>query len=102
MRWAEQETLLADLFIVLGSSLVVYPAAGFPELAKHNGAKLVIVNREETGLDRHADLVLHEPRSPSASRCRSWRCSGPRRKRSPPTCSSCSGPRSWSTRRRAR
>ena len=61
MRRAEAETLAADLFIVLGSSLVVYPAAGFPELAKHNGAKLVIVNREETGLDRHADLVLHEP-----------------------------------------
>jgi len=61
MRRAEAETLAADLFIVLGSSLVVYPAAGFPELAKHNGAKLVIVNREETGLDRYADLVLHEP-----------------------------------------
>ncbi len=61
MRRAEAETLAADLFIVLGSSLVVYPAAGFPELAKHNGAKLVIVNREETGLDRYADLVLHQP-----------------------------------------
>ncbi len=61
MRRAEAATLAADLFIVLGSSLVVYPAAGFPELAKHNGAKLVIVNREETGLDRYADLVLHEP-----------------------------------------
>jgi NAD-dependent deacetylase len=61
MRRAEAETLAADLFIVLGSSLVVYPAAGFPELAKQNGARLVIVNREETGLDRYADLVLHEP-----------------------------------------
>ena len=61
MRRAEAETLAADLFIALGSSLVVYPAAGFPELAKHNGAKLVIVNREQTGLDRYADLVLHEP-----------------------------------------
>ena len=61
MRRAEAATLAADLFIVLGSSLVVYPAAGFPELAKRNGAKLVIVNREETGLDRIADLVLHEP-----------------------------------------
>ncbi len=61
MRRAEAETLAADLFIVLGSSLVVYPAAGFPELAKHNGAKLAIVNREETGLDRYAYHVLHEP-----------------------------------------
>ena len=61
MQLAEAATLAADLFIVLGSSLVVYPAAGFPELAKHNGARLVIVNREETGLDRYADLVLHAP-----------------------------------------
>ena len=37
------------------------PAAGFPQLAKQNGAALVIVNREETGLDRIADLVIHEP-----------------------------------------
>lgn len=59
MRRAERETLAADLFIVAGSSLVVYPAAGFPELAKHNGARLVIVNREKTGLDRIADLVLN-------------------------------------------
>jgi NAD-dependent protein deacetylase/lipoamidase len=61
MRQAEEETLAADLFIVLGSSLVVYPAAGFPQLAKENGAALAIVNREPTGLDRIADLVIHEP-----------------------------------------
>jgi NAD-dependent deacetylase len=60
MRRAEQETLAADLCIVLGSSLVVYPAAGFPEIAKRNGAKLAIVNRDETALDRLADLVIHE------------------------------------------
>jgi NAD-dependent deacetylase len=61
MRRAEDETLAADLFIVLGSSLVVYPAAGFPQLAKENGASLVIVNREPTGLDRIADLVIRDP-----------------------------------------
>ena len=61
MRRAEIETRAADLFIVAGSSLVVYPAAGFPELAKHNGATLVIINREPTGLDRVADLVLNRP-----------------------------------------
>src|SRR5271155_2841112 len=61
MKRAEQETMAADLCIVLGSSLVVYPAAGFPQLAQENGAALVIVNREETGLDRIADLVLHTP-----------------------------------------
>jgi NAD-dependent protein deacetylase/lipoamidase len=61
MRRAHALTLTADLFIVAGSSLVVYPAASFPELAKHSGAKLVIVNREPTGLDSVADLVLHRP-----------------------------------------
>ncbi|HUJ98096.1 MAG TPA: Sir2 family NAD-dependent protein deacetylase [Stellaceae bacterium] len=59
MRRAQQETLAADLFIVVGSSLVVYPAAGFPELAKRNGAALVILNRDPTGLDEIADLVLN-------------------------------------------
>jgi NAD-dependent deacetylase len=61
MRRAEQETLAADLFLVLGSSLVVYPAAGFPQLAKENGATLAIVNRDPTPLDRIADLVIHAP-----------------------------------------
>lgn len=60
MQRAHRETLAADLFIVLGSSLVVYPAAGFPELAKRNGAALAIVNREPTGLDPLADLVVHD------------------------------------------
>lgn len=57
---AEQETLASDLFIVVGSSLVVYPAAGFPELAVRHGIRLVILNREPTGLDPYADLVLHK------------------------------------------
>lgn len=65
MRRAEGETLACDLFIVLGSSLVVYPAAGFPVLAKRRGAKLVIVNREPTDQDFHADLVLHEDIGPT-------------------------------------
>ena len=60
MRRAEQETLLADLFIVLGSSLVVYPAAGFPALAQRSGARLAIVNREPTDQDVLADLVVHD------------------------------------------
>ncbi|MSO90496.1 MAG: NAD-dependent deacetylase [Acetobacteraceae bacterium] len=59
MLRAQAETMAADLCIVLGSSLVVYPAAGFPEKAKRNGAKLVIVNNEETALDRISDLVIH-------------------------------------------
>ena len=56
---AEEETLASDLFIAIGSSLVVYPAAGFPELAARNGSRLVILNREPTGLDSLADLVLN-------------------------------------------
>jgi len=59
MRRAEEETLACDLFIAIGSSLVVYPAAGFPAMAKRNGAKLVILNREVTPLDRLSDLVVH-------------------------------------------
>lgn len=60
MQRAEEETLACDLFIVIGSSLVVHPAASFPLVAKRNGARLVILNREETPLDVYADLVLHE------------------------------------------
>jgi NAD-dependent deacetylase len=59
MARAHEVTLQADLFIVLGSSLVVYPAAGFPILAKRNGARLVIVNREPTEQDELADLVIN-------------------------------------------
>ena len=61
MQRAERETLRADLFIAIGSSLVVYPASGFPELAKRNGSALVILNLQETGLDAIADLVLNRP-----------------------------------------
>ncbi len=60
MERARAETLDCDLFIVLGSSLVVYPAAGFPLLAKENDARLVIVNKEPTEQDRYADLVIHD------------------------------------------
>jgi len=60
MERAEEEALACDLFLVLGSSLVVFPAAGFPLLAKRNGAMLAIVNREATDMDRYADLVLHD------------------------------------------
>ena len=60
MNRAEAATLNCDLFIVLGSSLVVYPAAGFPLLAKQNGARLVIINRDATEQDDYADLVIHQ------------------------------------------
>jgi NAD-dependent deacetylase len=60
MQRAEAATLAADLFLVLGSSLVVFPAAGFPLMAARNGAALAIVNREPTDQDAYADLVLHD------------------------------------------
>jgi NAD-dependent deacetylase len=60
MRQAEIETMAADLFVAIGSSLVVWPAAGFPLRAKRNGARLVILNREPTELDDVADLVIRE------------------------------------------
>jgi NAD-dependent deacetylase len=58
MARAEKATASCDLFLVLGSSLVVYPAAGFPLIAKRLGAELAILNREATEQDRYADLVL--------------------------------------------
>jgi NAD-dependent deacetylase len=68
MARAQDETMNCDLFIVLGSSLVVYPAAGFPQIAKRRGAKLVILNREPTDQDDSADLVLHGEIGPTMSR----------------------------------
>jgi NAD-dependent deacetylase len=65
MMRAEAETLACDLFLVLGSSLAVRPAADFPVIAKRNGAELVIVNREATPLDEVADLVIHDEIGPT-------------------------------------
>ncbi|MCB1477559.1 MAG: NAD-dependent deacetylase [Rhodobiaceae bacterium] len=58
MLRARAETLSCDLFLVLGSSLVVHPAATLPVIAAQNGAGLVIVNNEETPLDPMASLVV--------------------------------------------
>jgi NAD-dependent deacetylase len=68
MARAQDETMACDLFMVLGSSLVVYPAAGFPRIAKRRGARLVIVNRDPTDQDEEADLVLHAEIGPTMSR----------------------------------
>jgi NAD-dependent deacetylase len=59
MERARRASLGCDLFVVIGSSLVVYPAAGFPLLAKQNGARLVILNREPTEQEPYTDLALH-------------------------------------------
>lgn len=58
MARARAATFDADLFLALGSSLQVFPAASFPVMAKSNRARLVIINREPTGLDALADLVI--------------------------------------------
>jgi NAD-dependent deacetylase len=65
MLRAEAATLECDLFIAIGSSLRVFPAAGFPVVAKRNGAQLVILNREATDLDEHADLIIHDEIGPT-------------------------------------
>ncbi|MEE2998147.1 MAG: Sir2 family NAD-dependent protein deacetylase [Pseudomonadota bacterium] len=65
MDRAREETFSSDLFLAVGSSLVVYPAAGFPEMAKKNGARLVIINRDPTDLDGIADLVLNSEIGPT-------------------------------------
>jgi NAD-dependent deacetylase len=58
MQRATALSQACDLFIAIGSSLVVWPAAGFPMMAKRSGARLVIVNREPTEQDDIADLVI--------------------------------------------
>ena len=58
MRRATELARQCDLLLAIGSSLVVWPAAGFPLMAKNNGAKLVIINNEPTEQDDVADLVI--------------------------------------------
>jgi len=60
MADARAATLNADLFLAIGSSLQVFPAAGLPVMATHNRTPLVIINREPTGLDGLADLVIND------------------------------------------
>ena len=55
MKRAQQWSEAAEIFVVVGSSLVVQPAASLPVIAKQNGALLAIVNRESTPLDALAD-----------------------------------------------
>jgi NAD-dependent deacetylase len=60
MQQAQRLALACDLFLAIGSSLVVWPAAGFPLMAKRNGAALVIINRDPTEFDEIANLVIRE------------------------------------------
>jgi len=65
---AENESAACDLFIVAGSSLVVYPAAQMPVLAKQNGAKLVIITLSDTPHDRYADAIINAKTGPTLKR----------------------------------
>jgi NAD-dependent deacetylase len=64
---AQRWSLEADLFLVVGSSLVVTPAAAMPGMAKRMGAKLAIVNREPTDQDDLFDAVIHGDAGPTLS-----------------------------------
>ncbi len=64
MADARAATFNADLFIAIGSSLQVFPAAGFPVTAAQNRTPLVIINREPTGLDGLASLAIHAEIAP--------------------------------------
>lgn len=74
MARARAATFDADLFLALGSSLQVFPAASFPVMAKSNRANLIIINREPTGIDALADLVIAGELGPvlSAAAKRLW------------------------------
>lgn len=60
MQAAAEASQDCEVFLAVGSSLVVYPAAAFPKIAKRSGAALVIINRTPTQLDAIADLVVNE------------------------------------------
>jgi NAD-dependent deacetylase len=60
MQRAQELAQACDLFVAIGSSLQVWPAAGFPLMAKRHGARLVIINREPTAFDAVADLVVRQ------------------------------------------
>ena len=68
MERAGEAAFECDLFLAIGSSLVVYPAAGLPIAAKRHGARLVILNRDPTELDHLADLVINAEIGPSLAK----------------------------------
>jgi NAD-dependent deacetylase len=65
LELAHKVSLVADLMIVVGSSLVVNPAARLPAIAKERGAGLIIVNRTPTPLDDVADIVVRTESGPT-------------------------------------
>lgn len=66
-RQAETKAAACDLFLVAGSSLVVYPAAQMPLIAKDSGARLIIINLTPTPHDPYADITIHDRTGPALS-----------------------------------
>ncbi len=66
-RQAESRAAACDLFLVAGSSLVVYPAAQMPLIAKDSGARLIIINLTPTPHDPYADIAIHDKTGPALS-----------------------------------
>ena len=64
---AQNRAAACDLFLVAGSSLVVYPAAQMPLIAKDSGAGLIIINLTPTPHDPYADIVIHDQTGPALS-----------------------------------
>jgi len=67
-REAESRAAACDLFLVAGSSLVVYPAAQMPLIAKDSGARLIVINLTPTPHDPYADIVIHNKTGPALSK----------------------------------
>ncbi|MAR58166.1 MAG: NAD-dependent deacetylase [Rickettsiales bacterium] len=59
MQISQRKAIESDLFICIGTSLAVFPAADLPLLAKETGAVLAILNNEPTQMDQYADLVIN-------------------------------------------
>ena len=59
MQISQREAIKSDLFICVGTSLAVFPAADIPVLAKETGSQLIIINNEPTQMDHLADLVIN-------------------------------------------
>ncbi len=72
LRAAIHDAEKSDLFFAIGSSLVVEPAASLPRAAKRCGARLVIINRDPTPLDRVADILVRDPIGAALSSIDDW------------------------------
>ena len=59
MRISQKKAIESDLFVCIGTSLAVFPAADLPLLAKETDATLIIINKHPTQMDQYANLVIN-------------------------------------------